>query len=265
MVRDSRANTARSRRSSASRRQPPYDRFDACEELEHSNGLDHVFVRTDAEALHLVHLLIARGKNEHTGGPSCGAITSQHLESVQTRQHQIENDEIGIVLLEPGECIVSVRNALDLVALDLEAGSKAERQRLVVLDDQDRAIGDDVSAAGRLPRVRHGALPLWLAGRTSVNRVPPVGVSDSAASASIAVARSRTIASPSPAPPVLSSTVPPSRKNGFQTLSRSEAGIPGPVSSTQSRTMSPSVRTPRELVCPITRYLAALSRTLRSI
>ena len=65
------------------------------------------------------------------------------------------------MLLEPGESVVAVGDALDLVAFDFEAGAKSERQRLVVLEDEYRAIHRDV-ATGGLPGVGHGAAPFEL-------------------------------------------------------------------------------------------------------
>src|SRR5688572_6401476 len=200
-------------------REPSDDRFHPGEKLEHAHRLDDVIVGADPKALHLVHLLIARGKNEHRGRSAARAVAPEHLEAVHTGEHQIENDQVGIVALEPGKPGVSIGDALNLVSLDLETGAKAEREGLVVLENEDRPI-DRIVASGWVPGVSHWCVPLVLRWSVRVKRVPPSGMVARSASPPIAVARSRTIASPSPAPPVLSSRLSFPRTNASHTFSR---------------------------------------------
>src|SRR5205823_10425274 len=99
---------------------------------------------------------------------------------------------------------LSVGDALDFVAFDLEACAETQRQSLIVLYDYDRALVLCVASAGGLPGPGHVISPLRAPSISSVKRVPPAGASASRTCAPIAVARSRTMARPRPAPPVLS-------------------------------------------------------------
>src|SRR3954462_9278228 len=80
---------------------------------------------------------------------------------------------------------------------------------------------------------------------------------------------SRTTDSPIPLPPVADSAARFSRTYGSQTRTRSLDGMPGPSSSTQTRTRDPSVAgaawLPTVIVWPAGPYLAALSSRLSRI
>ena len=65
------------------------------------------------------------------------AQPAAELDAGQAGQHPVEHDEIGRGLAQRGVGLVAARDGLDLVALGFEIVAQQQRQRLLVLDDQD--------------------------------------------------------------------------------------------------------------------------------
>src|SRR6185437_6401379 len=101
-------------------------RFRAREQLEDTDWFDDVVVCSASESLNLVDLAIARGQDQYGCRTTVGAEAAQDVESVDLRQHQIEDHEIGCVFGEPLERNLAVRRPVHVVSFELEARAKAE-------------------------------------------------------------------------------------------------------------------------------------------
>ena len=94
-----------------------------------------------AEPDQAVVLLAARGQQDHRN-PLAGALVqpAHHLDPVQPRQHQVEDDEVGTVELGLTQRLRPVLRLEGLEAGPLEiAGDDLDDRRLVV-DDEDGAV-----------------------------------------------------------------------------------------------------------------------------
>ena len=114
----------------------PQQGLDSRDELEHAERLGDVVVGTMAEPHHLVRLLAARREDLHRRLVPVGAQRAQHTIAVHPRQHQVEQDEIGIPpprTLEPHQAVL---RDVHLVALDLEVVAEPEGQVGIVFDDE---------------------------------------------------------------------------------------------------------------------------------
>ena len=65
------------------------------------------------------------------------ADAAAELDARQARQHPVEQHEIGHLLAQADLGLVAARDAVDLVALGFEIVAQEQRQRLLVLDDQN--------------------------------------------------------------------------------------------------------------------------------
>src|SRR5262249_46876765 len=96
-------------------------------------------VRTHLEAANLVGFFSLRRKNEDGSRMALLAQRSQNAKTVQLRQHQIEDQQIGIgpgESLQPGSAIFS---SLDLLAFNLQVVAQTERQVAIVFNHEDAA------------------------------------------------------------------------------------------------------------------------------
>ena len=115
---------------------PPEQGLDPGHDLARREGLHEVVVRAHREAHDPVDLLAAGREHQHVGVGE-GAQPPADLDAVEARQHDVEDDDVGVEAaggLEGGD---PVAGALDDPALALEvAGDQLHDGRLVV-DDQD--------------------------------------------------------------------------------------------------------------------------------
>jgi hypothetical protein len=123
-------------------RRAPEQRFDTGEELEHAERLGDVVIGAEPEPANLVGLLAPRGENQHRHAQSVFAQRAQHAISIEARQHQIQNHQIGVALPRALETTRTAFGDIDLVALDLEVVPQAEGEVGVVLDDEDSRIAN---------------------------------------------------------------------------------------------------------------------------
>jgi hypothetical protein len=101
------------------RRGAPQERPDAAPELANREGLRDVVVGAQLEPHHLVQLVAACREHDDRNG-ALRPEPPAHLEPVEPRQHQVEDDEIDVLLREPDERLLAVARRQHLVAVALQ-------------------------------------------------------------------------------------------------------------------------------------------------
>jgi hypothetical protein len=89
----------------------------AREELGEAEWLRHVVVRAGVQPDHGVHLIGPRGEDQHGDRVSLRANATAHLEPVQLRQPDVEQDQVDFVRQRTGQGRRPVLGDLHLVAL----------------------------------------------------------------------------------------------------------------------------------------------------
>ena len=79
--------------------QPSQDRVDPCDHLGQSERLGHVVVAADGEAGHLVLDRVAGGEEEDGALHAVRAEAAGDLEAVEVGEHDVEDDQVGRMLL----------------------------------------------------------------------------------------------------------------------------------------------------------------------
>ena len=112
-------------------------------ELAHRERLGDVVVGPELEAEHLVDLLRLGREHDDRHGRALRAQPLADLEPVDPRQHQVEHDEVELLLGEARERLAAVGRLHDLVAVALQREREQRLDRLLVVDQQDAggAIG----------------------------------------------------------------------------------------------------------------------------
>src|SRR5437868_8038467 len=121
----------------AVRRRAAHDRPHPRNELARIERLRHVVVGADLEADDLVHVLIARGEHEHRQITAL-ADPLADLDAVDVGQHEVEDDERGLLGLDEAQRLVPARSRADGVARVLQIGGDEGRDRRLVLHDENR-------------------------------------------------------------------------------------------------------------------------------
>src|SRR3989442_46217 len=108
----------------------------------------------------------------------------EHAVAIQTRQHQIENDQVGPGVTGARQPFGPVLDHQNVVALDLEVVAQAEREIGIVLDYEDprQALAPASARSGLAPVV---AWACSTSGSSITNRLPvrPSGPDTGASSA----------------------------------------------------------------------------------
>ena len=115
------------------------DRFHPDGQLAQAERLREVVVGADGEPGHLVGLLGPGGQHQD-GRPAVALDLLADLEPVHPRQHQVQDDQIGMVLGVRRDRLGAVGGGDDAVSLGLEPGPHRFRDRLLVVDDEDRLL-----------------------------------------------------------------------------------------------------------------------------
>ena len=127
----------------------------AGEELRQGEGLRQVVVRARVEARDPAVDLGLRSEHEHGNRVPGRAEMAAHLEPVDARHEDVEDDRIGLVRPpESRDGLVSVGRELDLVALELESAPERLADRRLVVDDED-AHGFALRMSGIVRDVNH--------------------------------------------------------------------------------------------------------------
>ena len=92
---------------------PTQDGVDPGDDLGQREGLGDVVVAAHGEAGQLVLERVARGQEEDGDAHAVGAQAAGDLESVEVGEHDIEDDEVGRILLGLGECLAPRHGLVD--------------------------------------------------------------------------------------------------------------------------------------------------------
>ena len=160
------------------RREAPEHGTHAGDELARLEGLGDVVVGADLEARHPVDDVVASGEHDDRGPPTGGAELAQDVEPRAPGKHDVEDDQVRLVLERRRECRIAVAGVPDLVALAGKVGPHDLADVGLIVDDQDAAHGAGHRRAGsRRRRGRppdRGAIsstaPRWPAGRCRSRR-----------------------------------------------------------------------------------------------
>jgi hypothetical protein len=108
-------------------------------ELADRERLRDVVVRPELEPDDLVELVVA-GRQHDDRDRAPGAQAAAHFQPVQLREHDVEDHEVDVVLIEAGESLLSVPGLDDPKALPLEREREHLLHRFLVVDEQDGRV-----------------------------------------------------------------------------------------------------------------------------
>jgi len=112
------------------------------DQLSRREGLDDVIVGALAQADEAVGLLAAGGQHDHRDPRSRLLVQlPHHLDPVDSRQHQVEHDQVGTVQGGEAQCLGPVGGAVGLIAGPLHVAADDVEDRRLVVDDQHGALG----------------------------------------------------------------------------------------------------------------------------
>ncbi len=109
---------------------------DPCEELSGAERLGDVVVGTTVEAHEHVRLVTPRGEDEDRGPVASGPELGEERQAVDVGEGEIEHDEVGLAVLKGAARGAAVGRDLHVVPLELQRRPKAERQIVVVFNQQ---------------------------------------------------------------------------------------------------------------------------------
>src|SRR5215472_17128050 len=190
--------------------------FDSGAELVHAERLGDVIVGAEFQTHHLFGFLRLGGEHENRRAAAAAAEIAADFKSILAGQHDVEHDQIELVLLGAAEGVGAVGGDLDLIAFHLEIVFEAQRDGGFVFSDQD-------AGHARLPR----------AGSNMVNSLPCPGSLATTICPPCAATMWRTIARPSPDPLALAAFAALPRTKRRKMAFRSTAGMPSPLSRTR--------------------------------
>ena len=114
------------------------ERPDPGRQLAQAERLRHVVVGAELEADDLVELRVL-GREHDDRHARLGADDPADLDAGQLRQHQVEEDEVGLVGPEARQRLAPVGRRDDPEAVRLERVDERLAERRLVVDDEDRA------------------------------------------------------------------------------------------------------------------------------
>src|ERR671912_522384 len=109
---------------------------DTAPELADGERLRDVVVGAELEPEHLVQLVVA-GRQHDDRHRALGAEPFANLQPVQSRQHQIQHDEVDVLLCEARECLLAVPCVDDCEAIALERIREQLLDGVLVVDEED--------------------------------------------------------------------------------------------------------------------------------
>lgn len=98
-----------------------------------------VVVRAELESDDPIGLVAARRKHDHGGG-ILGSDAAEHLEPVESREHQVEQYEVGAAILEDLECCLAVLDTAHAEPVLLEVAAEHLADDRFVVRDQDERL-----------------------------------------------------------------------------------------------------------------------------
>src|SRR5947208_4502998 len=120
----------------------------AGEQLVERERLRQVVARPELEAAQLRAEIGARGEDQHRQGGIAPRQLSQHRQPVESRQEEIEDDEVIAAAARAPETACAVSCGVDREPLGLEPPPHEREDPRLVLDDQDRHLQRGESTAG---------------------------------------------------------------------------------------------------------------------
>ena len=108
----------------------------AGDDLGERERLGDVVVAADREPLDLVRGVVPGGEEEHRDVDAVAAEPLRDRDAVEVREHDVEDDEVGPEVLDPGQRVPTVGRRGDLEALVAERGGHRVGDRRLVVDDQ---------------------------------------------------------------------------------------------------------------------------------
>ena len=119
-------------------RRPSEQRAEPCKQLRERERLREVVVGSRIEPGDAAVDLRARRQHQHRNGIASGTKPSAHLETVDARHEDVENDGVGLRGgTETLERRLAVGGELDLVPLEVEGALQRLANSAFVIDDQD--------------------------------------------------------------------------------------------------------------------------------
>src|SRR6266540_1099179 len=115
---------------------PPQKRTHATTELVDRERLRDVVVGAELQPNDLVELVVARGQHDNRHG-AAGAQALADLETVNARQHDVQNDQVRIRLGKKVESLLAVPGRNDAEALALEWVRQELLDGVLVVHEQD--------------------------------------------------------------------------------------------------------------------------------
>ena len=113
----------------------------ATPKLADRERLGDVVVSAELETEHGVELVVS-GREHDDRHRALAANPPADLETVYLRQHQVENDEVDLLLAEQPERLLTVPSLDDPVAVPLERVREQRLDRVLVVDEKDcRGVG----------------------------------------------------------------------------------------------------------------------------
>ena len=114
----------------------PQHRLHPAAELAHRERLGDVVVGAELEAEHLVDLLGPRGEHDDRDRAARPDLAA-HLEAVHPREHQVEHDQVEVVLAQAVERLLAVEGGHHVVALLAQRIGEQRLDRLLVVHEKD--------------------------------------------------------------------------------------------------------------------------------
>ena len=121
---------------------PPQDGADAGHDLLEAEGLGDVVVAAHREPLDLVLDRVTRGDKDDRQQPAGLPQPAGHLEPVHVGEHDVEDDEVGVVLRGAGDRRPPVAGHGHVEAGEPQRGREQLTDVGLVLDDEERGFGD---------------------------------------------------------------------------------------------------------------------------
>jgi hypothetical protein len=113
----------------------PEDRLDPGNHFAGVERLGHVVVRTQAQCEQLVGVVDAGGEHEH-GHVAVPVQLPEDLEAVETRQHEVEDHQVGSLLAGEGERLQAVTGGHDVQTVTLQVRAEDVHDARLIVDDK---------------------------------------------------------------------------------------------------------------------------------
>ncbi len=133
------------------RRRTPEKRADATSELADRERLRDVVVRAELETEDLVELVVAGGQHDDRDG-ALRAQAPADLEPVHSRQHDVEDDEVDVLLAKAAERLVPIPRLDDAVPIPLEWIREQGLDGVLVVHEEDGRGGIRHAFGAATPR-----------------------------------------------------------------------------------------------------------------